>query len=99
MKCNSCGKEINSVNVMWQDHDGCDRDDEVMILGGSEEECFYLDHLSSNNTFMELSNNGTEFDDDSRGSIFCPLCKEYPFKTKKPEVVESYTVIFREDSQ
>lgn len=82
IKCEKCGKEIDSVLVNMFNVDGSDRlYSEPIIYNGKSIVYFETGQCW---TGYELS------DEERLETICCPHCKEYPFKNSE---IEAYDVV------
>lgn len=73
MKCEKCGKELNSLEVDHFNYDGSDDWYDVEI------------YEESGIAFLNVLTNwtGDELDEDEQAdTIRCPHCKQYPFKSR-----------------
>ena len=90
MKCEKCGKEIDSVVVRFFDRDGSDYETAVP-LQECEENAVYID-IDYNWTGYELT------EEEQRERILCPQCKQFPFKCEEIQIHEIVrAVMFKED--
>ena len=89
MKCEKCGKEIDSVVVSFFDYNG--RDYELAVpLQECEENAVYID-VDCNWTGYELT------EEEQRERILCPQCKQFPFKYDEIQIYEIVrAVMFKE---
>lgn len=89
MKCEKCGKEIETVIVGFFAYDGSDYETEIPL-----QEC------ENNAVFVDLDCNWTGYElteEEQRETILCPHCKQFPFEEKEVQVYEIVrAVMFRE---
>ena len=76
MKCEQCGKELNSIEVDMFNYDGSDDWYDVELF---EESGIALLNVIPSWTGDELD------EDEQTETIRCPHCKQYPFKCKMIE--------------
>ena len=90
MKCEKCGKEIDSLLVNVFNYDGSDSDEEFPITE-CENNAAYID-IDANWTGYELS------EEEMRETILCPHCEQFPFKNTEIHVYDIVRVVcFKEE--
>ena len=82
IKCEKCGKELDSVLINMFNLDGSDELYSEPIIDNGEGVIYF--ETSQNWTGYELS------DEERLETICCPYCKEYPFKNSE---IEAYDVV------
>ena len=91
IKCEKCGKPIHEVDVLIFTREGSD-------VWATER----LEECENEAVYIDTSMNWTAFDEDDdseekKESIRCPLCHEYPFKSKEMHTYDFVRVVmFRE---
>lgn len=85
MKCEKCGREIDSLLVDVFRFDGSDAFDEHPVFE-CEENAAYIE-TSRNWTGYELS------EEEMRDTIVCPHCKQFPFQSKEIQVYDVVRVV------
>lgn len=85
MKCEKCGKEIDSVMVGVFNYDGSDSDVKHYIEEVEEDAAVF--ETEQNWTGYELS------EEEQRETISCPYCGEFPFENTEIQVYNVVRVV------
>lgn len=88
MKCEICGKKLDSLLINTFDRFGSDYWDEVMI-----EEC------EKDAVIVETTRNWTGYElseEEMRETVVCPYCKKWPFRSEELQIHEPvHLVMFK----
>lgn len=84
MRCEKCGRKINSLLVDFFNYDGSDSDYEISL--NERGRAAFVD-VNKNWTGYELSKN------EQKNTICCPYCKQFPFKSNEIQVESIIRVI------
>lgn len=91
MKCEKCGEEISYLLVDVFNRDGSDSD-QMLPITECENNAAYIE-TDPNWTGYELS----EY--ESRETIICPHCKQFPFESTEMQVYDIVRVVcFRKEA-
>ena len=85
MKCEKCGKEIESLEVNVFNYDGSDRYYGIPVAE-CEQNAVYVD-ADHNWTGYELT------DEERLDTIRCPRCKQFPFENTEMQVHDVVRVV------
>ena len=85
MKCEKCGKEMNTIRVDRFNHEGCD-----------SSYCYHYTECEEDAVYVDLDSNWTGYglsEEEMLDTIECPHCGKFPFKNKEIQVYEIVRVV------
>lgn len=85
MKCENCGKVIDSVLLNMFNHEGIDSDVR-----------YQLNEFGESATCIDTNQNWTGYEqseDEMAGTICCPHCKKFPFISREIQVYDIVRIV------